>query len=106
MNIYRLIDENGLFIEDVVDPQIEKGKEHCYIEEPVPVGLFLPKWNGSEWVEGRSQEWIDDYLNQPQSLSPEQEEINLIKTQVQFSDDRADFQEEVITEIILTLFES
>lgn len=102
--LYRKIDLDGNYVEEV--SEIEETEEFQFISEPVPVGLYLPKWNGSEWIEGRSLEWIEDYLNRPEPLSPEQEEINLLKAQVQFSDDRADFQEEVITEIILTLFES
>ena len=59
--LYRKVDENGLFVEDVIldeQPMIEQNEESipdpCYITEPVSHGLYNPKWNGSEWVEGLS----------------------------------------------------
>lgn len=51
----RVIDENGLFIEDGF---VEELTEFT-IETPCPGGFYLPKWNGTEWVEGMTQEDID-----------------------------------------------
>lgn len=58
-----LLDESG---NPIPDPH--------YIETTVPDGLQLwhPKWNGIEWVEGMSQEEIDELQNQPQSQSTEE----------------------------------
>ncbi len=58
-----LLDESG---NPIPDPH--------YIETPVPDGLQLwhPKWNGAEWVEGMSQEQIDELQNQPQPQSTEE----------------------------------
>lgn len=44
----RLIDENGLFIEDDF---VEELTEFT-IETPCPAGFYLPKWDGEKWVEG------------------------------------------------------
>jgi hypothetical protein len=53
MKIYRKIDTTtGNFLEDVLfenDPPFDDGS---YISKPVPQGFYLPRWNGTEWVEG------------------------------------------------------
>ena len=50
----RIIDENGLFQRDEF---VEKLTEFT-IEEPCQGGFYLPKWDGSKWVEGLSDEEI------------------------------------------------
>lgn len=55
----RLIDENGLFIEDSFVSELTE----FTIEMPCPSGLYLPKWNGTEWIEGMAQEEIDSLTN-------------------------------------------
>ena len=79
--LYRKVDENGLFVEDVIlsEPPVltdENGNSIAdpqYISEPVPQGFYNPKWNGSEWVEGATQEEIDE-LTKPQPQEPTVEE--------------------------------
>lgn len=48
--LYRLIDNNGLFIEDVL-LDTEPTDQH-YIAEPCPDGFYWPRWDGAQWVEG------------------------------------------------------
>jgi len=62
MRIFRKIDKDGYFIEDVVlEPTIDESGRETYditdnlIKETVPDGLHLPRWNGSEWVEGDTE---------------------------------------------------
>ena len=55
MKFVRLIDENGLFLEDAFVDEITNRT----IETPCPEGFYRPKWNGTEWVEGLTQEEID-----------------------------------------------
>lgn len=47
---YEKIDKTGLFVEDVITdipaPDL--------IATPVPGGLYWPKWDGKQWVEGRT----------------------------------------------------
>ena len=69
----RIIDENGLFIEDSFVEEITK----FTIETPCPGGFYLPKWNGEQWVEGMAQEDIDAIRNQPQPKS----ELELLQEQ-------------------------
>ena len=86
--LYRKIDENGLFIEDVVleeQPKIEQNEELIpdpqYITETVPQGFYHPKWNGTEWVEGLSKEEIAE-LTKPALQEPTLEErLEFMKTQ-------------------------
>lgn len=47
--------ETGLFIESVLP--IEVGKD--IIEIICPSGFVLPKWDGTKWVEGKTQDEID-----------------------------------------------
>jgi len=53
MKLFRKIDTTtGNFIEDCLfesEPPFDDGS---YIYTPVPQGFYLPKWNGTEWVEG------------------------------------------------------
>lgn len=48
MHYVRLIDGNGLFISDAF---VEKLTLHT-IETPCPEGFYLPKWDGTKWIEG------------------------------------------------------
>lgn len=52
------INEQGLYVEPVIleDPaQITDD----LIATPCPEGFYIPKWDGSVWVEGATQEYID-----------------------------------------------
>ena len=55
MIFVRKIDENGMFVEDAFVEELTP----CTIETPCPAGFYRPKWNGEEWVEGATQEYID-----------------------------------------------
>lgn len=58
MKIYRVINkQTKLFIRDdfAFDAETEIGLD----VEPSQ-GLYIPKWNGTEWVEGATQEYIDN----------------------------------------------
>ena len=50
----RIIDSNGFFIEDAF---VDKLTEFT-IETPCPNGFYLPKWDGTQWVEGKTVEEI------------------------------------------------
>lgn len=75
--IYRKIDENGLFIEDVIlsEPPIltdDNGNtisDPHYINETVPQGFYHPRWNGSEWIEGLTDEEIAE-ITKPSVQEP------------------------------------
>lgn len=44
----RLIDENGMFLEDAFVDELTE----FTIETPCPDGFILPRWDGAQWVEG------------------------------------------------------
>jgi hypothetical protein len=73
------IDDDGFYVEPVIVYSNENGEyeipSDC-IEIPVPEGLYKPKWNGSEWVEGLSQEEIEALKQQNQ---PQPSELDLLK---------------------------
>ena len=57
MKLFRKIDTvTGNFLEDVLfesHPTLEDGElDPQYIEDSPSQGFYLPKWNGTEWVEG------------------------------------------------------
>ena len=52
MKLFRKIDTiTGLFIEDVLLMDGFMGNNE-FINTEVPHGIYWPKWNGTEWVEG------------------------------------------------------
>lgn len=50
----RIIDSNGLFVCDAFVDELTE----FTIEAPCPDGFYLPKWDGSAWVEGKTAEEI------------------------------------------------
>ncbi|MER2132583.1 MAG: hypothetical protein ABS896_09235 [Carnobacterium inhibens] len=75
-------------------------------EDGKQLPFWKPKWNGTEWVEARPIEEIEEEKNKPvppTDIEKLQQENILLKAQAQANADRADFQEEVLAEIILTI---
>lgn len=70
------IDSKGYFIEDVLLDENETTPTDC-VEVPCQQGFYKPKWDGTHWVEGLTQEEIVSY-------KPGEEEI--IKTELQSLD--------------------
>lgn len=62
--------ETGLML-DIVHP-LEFGDD--IIETPCDIPFHLPKWNGAEWVEGATQEYIDSLKAQAEPQEPSLEE--------------------------------
>lgn len=68
--LYRKIDKNGYFVEDVIlkeIPLLENGDFDPHYISTAPIGLYKPKWNGKEWVEALTQKEID-ILKIPQRM--------------------------------------
>lgn len=72
MIFVRLIDENGFFIEDTFVENLTR----YTIETPCPGGFHRPKWEGEKWIEGVTQEELDELNSIPVPLS-ETEQIRL-----------------------------
>ena len=80
------IDTSGFYTGDVL---LEEGQEvpaNC-ISVEVPEGFYLPKWNGTAWVEGRTQAEIDAIKNVVVPKTP----MELLKEQVTESQGALDF---------------
>ena len=57
----RIIDENGMFVEEQFVSEITD----LTIIEPCPSGFFHPKWNGETWIEGLTQSEIEGRIVEP-----------------------------------------
>lgn len=79
--IKRIIDSNGLFLRDDFEAR------HGEIElDVVPAqGFYLPKWDGEKWIEGATQEYIDNLIASAQPSEPSTDEVldTLITTLVE-----------------------
>ena len=61
MIFVRIIDNNGFFVEDAFVESltdVDGNPISTYIETPCPDGFYLPKWDGTQWVEGKTAEEI------------------------------------------------
>jgi hypothetical protein len=74
--ILRKVDDKGYFVEDVLvesRPTIivddEEVLDPQYIDIPCEGGFYKPKWNGSEWVEGLTEEEIEEVKRQPHAVT-------------------------------------
>ena len=75
--ILRITDLNGLFIRDdfTFDPDTEIGLDVAPAQ-----GFYSPKWDGKQWVEGRTQAEIDAI--KAQAPQAESTPITLLTTEI------------------------
>lgn len=57
MKVY-LIDEDGFYIEDYWVEDYKQESESNMIQDEMQQGLYKPKWDGSKWVEGATEDYI------------------------------------------------
>lgn len=76
--VYRVIDSDGYWIEDVdleSVPMIE-GSDGDDVPDPLYLnvkpssGLYKPKWDGEKWIEGATAEYIDEVDNLKEGAEP------------------------------------
>lgn len=53
------VDENGYFVEPVLIEDDEELPSDC-VEIPFPDGMYRPKWDGNQWLEGLTPEELDE----------------------------------------------
>lgn len=53
-----IIDEQGFYIKDYLYEEKQE-LESDIITTEIKQGFYKPKWNGMEWIEGATQEYID-----------------------------------------------
>ena len=86
MKLFRKIDTTtGNFLEDALfdtHPTMEDGElDPQYIEEAPKQGFYLPRWNGTEWVEGGQAP--EPTEPEPQVPTMEQMAIALMQAQAE-----------------------
>ena len=69
--ILRIMDKDGNFLRD--DFSFNAETEIGLDVEPAQ-GLYKPKWDGEKWIEGATQEYIEDIVAQ-QPAEPTKEEL-------------------------------
>ena len=84
MKLFRKIDTvTGNFLEDVLfenHPTLEDGElDPQYIEDAPAQGFYLPKWNGTEWVEGG----VAPEPTEPEPQAPTMEEVAIALMKMQ-----------------------
>ncbi|WP_297429058.1 hypothetical protein [Clostridium sp.] len=57
------IDKEGYYIGDYLYEEDNVPELENVIITEMPQGFFKSKWNGTEWVEGATQEYIDIITN-------------------------------------------
>lgn len=70
------IDSNGYIVDNyLIDGDVPIPDGSITVQLPQPMPFHRPKWNGTEWGEGKPQEEIDfeQLLN---SLQPTQQKLN------------------------------
>ncbi|KON86615.1 hypothetical protein AF332_07145 [Sporosarcina globispora] len=100
------IDSDGFIIEPVI-VLLTDVLQSDVISVSVPEGTYIPKWTGSEWIEGATEEYknaVDNPQSDPSELEVLRQENTLLKAQVQASSDRSDFQEELISEMAMLVY--
>lgn len=55
--VYR-IDANGYYVEPVLIDEDEETPPDC-VETPFQDGMYKPQWDGTQWVEGLTQEEVE-----------------------------------------------
>ena len=81
MILFRKINTGtGNFIEDVLaDEKPLDGLEYSYIEQSPQQGFYLPRWDGSKWIEGG----VAPDPTEPEPQAPTMEETAIALMQIQ-----------------------
>ena len=62
------VNKEGFIIDSLVVNESQKKVDEITAEIPSEV-VYKPKWNGTKWIEGATQEEIDE-LTKPQPMPP------------------------------------
>ncbi|WLR54828.1 hypothetical protein LC048_20905 [Mesobacillus subterraneus] len=100
------IDANGFIVDPVIVLPTDVLQSDI-ITNPVPEGLYKPKWTGTEWTEGATDEYkysVDHPQKEPTEMEILKQENTLLKAQIQAATDRSDFHEELIAEMAMMFY--
>lgn len=88
MKYVRLIDANGLFVEDAFVDELTV----FTIETPCPDGYYLPKWDGEKWVEGgEAPATVTPELTLDEKVTQLAEQMVIAQRQLELSQEAIDF---------------
>lgn len=80
---YSKVDEHGFWIDTIRlkfdSSSILSPAPEGYFEANRPEGFRLPKWENSGWIEGATQEEIEQEENQPTTLDKIKQENEMLK---------------------------
>lgn len=74
MTVYELNDNNTIKERYVMEEK--EAKEKGFVIKELPQGMYKPKWNGSEWVECATEEYIKSLYKRNEIEPSEQEKLN------------------------------
>lgn len=120
MHAYK-VDSQGYIVDNyVIGGDIAVPDGFITVQLPQPLLFYRPKWNGAEWIEGATQEEIDE-ITKGESLQPTETEqtIELLKKQnralskmnTELSNTNAELKRSVnlhdgiISELVLKMFD-
>ena len=92
----RIIDSNGFFVEDAFVDELTE----FTIETPCPDGFYIPMWNGSAWVEGKTVEEIAAIQAAVATTQPDSGDL---ETRVETLETRFDAQEGAINDLLISV---
>lgn len=70
------IDKEYFYVEDYIYEEGQELEDNIITTEIIQ-GFYKPKWNGTEWVEGATQEYIDS-INAPVVQASTEKQTELI----------------------------
>lgn len=84
MHAYK-IDNDGYIIDNyVIGGTVPVPDECITVQLPQPLSFYRPKWNGAKWIEGATQEEIDEITKvEPSPITETEQTIELLKKQNQ-----------------------
>ena len=94
----RIIDSNGFFVEDAFVDELTE----FAIETPCPDGFYLPKWDGTAWVEGKTAEEIAAIQAAVAAVQPSGSETGITE-RIQSLETRFDTQEGAINDLLISV---
>jgi hypothetical protein len=101
-----LVDTDGFISEPIIVNDMDVLPVNI-IRQPVPDGLYIPRWVNSEWTEGATDEYkysVDNPSKEPSEVEILIQENTLLKAQIQATTDRSDFHEELIAEMAMMVY--
>lgn len=79
-----LIDATGFYVKSEIVSE-ESQLNQYQIKIVCPNGFYIPKWNGSKWIEGMTQKEIDAIIatNTPSYPTPDELQLQISELQEQ-----------------------